>query len=488
MTKNTRSIPNPAGRREFLKRMGAFSSLGVAGPLTMNLAGIGAASAAGPSDYTALVCLFMFGGNDHHNMLIPYDITPYNTYAAARGGLQSAGGIALDRTALRSTILTPSTVQATGAQFALSPQMGALKTLFDQQKLAVLPNIGPLITPTNRTQYLTSSHPKPPKLFSHNDQVSVWQAYAAEGTRQGWGGRIGDLLASQNAGSTVFTAISASGNTVFLSGQDTLQYQVGTSGATRVSAGYTTSGTETTNLFGSIPGAAALRNMISDQSRTHLLERDHASIAKRSTDAASNVIAALNTIPTTTAGIALPTALASNRLARQLQVVARLIGAQAALGVKRQVFFVSIGGFDTHDNQIASQATLHASVADSMKYFYDATVALGKENNTTLFTASDFGRTLASNGDGSDHGWGSHHFVMGGGVKGGDFYGTMPEVRIHTTASPHMQDVGNGRFIPTTSVDQLSATLGRWMGVSNSDLATIAPNIANFNNDMGFMV
>lgn len=484
----SRNIPNPAGRREFLRRMAAFSGFGAAAPLAFNLAGIGAASAAGPSDYTALVCLFMFGGNDHNNMVMPYDQTPFNTYAAARGGTQSGGGIAHDRISLANTILTPSTAQATSSQFALAPQMTALKALFDQGKLAVIPNIGPLRAPTTRAQYQTNGHPLPPKLYSHNDQVSVWQAYAAEGSRQGWGGRIGDLLASQNTGSTVFTAISASGNTVFLSGNSTIQYQIGTQGATRVNAAYTSMGLETSSLFGSNLGADVLRNLMKDQTRTHLLERDHATIVKRSTDAASAVINGLNSVPLSTAGIPLPGNLANNRLAQQLQVVARMIGAQSALNVKRQVFFVSIGGFDTHDNQINSQAGLLTSVSESMKYFYDATVALGKQNNVTLFTASDFGRTLASNGDGSDHGWGAHHFVMGGGVLGGNFYGSMPEVRIHTNANPNTQDAGSGRFIPTTSVDQLAATLGRWMGVAEGDLSLIAPNIGNFNSNMGFMV
>lgn len=484
----------PLARREFLKRLAALSSFGTAAPLALNLAGIGAASAQSVSDYRAIVCLFMFGGNDHFNMIMPYDSTQHAEYVAARGGAQSTGGIAYDRDVLTATRFSPTTAQPNGAEFAFCPSMAALHNLYQNKKLAVLANIGPLITPTNRDQYRAGSVPLPPKLFSHNDQQSVWQAYASEGVKQGWGGRMGDLLASQNS-SSIFTAISASGNTVFLAGNSIFQYQVGTSGATRIS-------TTTTAPFG-ISGAgataatAALNDIVRNAQGTSTLhiERDHADVVKRSIDAADTVSTALGSVPTTATGIALPTNLANNRLAQQLQVVARLIAARATTGARRQVFFVSIGGFDTHDNEITAlqnnSATgalgLHGQVGQSIDYFYNAMVAQGVANSVTLFTASDFGRTLTSNGDGSDHGWGAHHFVVGGAVKGGDIYGTMPLTRLHTNTAANPQDSGSGRLIPTTSVDQLAATLGTWFGVSSSDLATIAPRIGNFSSSLGFM-
>jgi uncharacterized protein (DUF1501 family) len=174
---------------------------------------------------------------------------------------------------------------------------------------------------------------------------------------------------------------------------------------------------------------------------------------------------------------------ANNKLAQQLQIVARLIAVNGALGAKRQVFFVSLGGFDTHDNQIVTQASLHTQLAGAIDYFYQSTVALGVASQTTLFTASDFGRTLTSNGDGSDHGWGAHHFVVGGAVKGGDIYGTFPVVAMGTT-----DDVGSGRLLPLSSVDQYASTMAKWFGVGDSNLNLIAPNIGNFTKrDLGFM-
>lgn len=467
-----------ASRREFLKRAAALGTLGSAAPFALNLAGIGAAAAqTAPSDYKALVCLFLNGGNDHNNTVMPYDTGGHAGYAAARGGTVSAGGIALDRASLLEIV--PATSQGSGRQFALSAQLAPLQALFAGGKAAVVANVGPLITPLTLAQYKAGSQPVPPKLFSHNDQTATWQAFSPEGGKVGWGGRLGDMFASANSNS-LFTAISASGNTVFLSGQSIFQYQVGTNGATTINAAQTTA-----NLFGSgtgtSSGANVLRSLI-QQSSTNMLEQDHASVSTRSLGASSLVSSALASVPTTDAAVALG-AQANNRLAQQLQIVARLIAVNSTLGAKRQVFFVSLGGFDTHDNQIANQANLHTQLAAAIDYFYKATVALGVASNTTLFTASDFGRTLASNGDGSDHGWGAHHFVVGGAVKGGDIYGNFPVVAMGTS-----DDVGSGRLLPTTSVDQYAGTMAKWFGVGDSSLNLIAPNIGNFaTKDMGFM-
>lgn len=450
---------NNASRREFLKRAAALSALGGAAPFALNLAGIGAAAAATDPDYKALVCLFFYGGNDQTNTVIPYDATSYNDYYAARDTIARAQADLLPLTTLSDL---------GGRQLALPKEFAPIKTLFDGGKAAILANVGPLVAPIkDAAEYKSGKVPVPPKLFSHNDQTATWQAFTPEGAKLGWGGRFGDLLGSMNS-NAVFTAVSAAGNTVFLSGTNTFQYQISSSGAVGIN------NINATSLFGSPQGAAALR-AVSTGNSSQLFEREHGRIVQRSIDAQAAVAAALATLPTTDARVALPTAQANNNLARQLQVVARLAGVSAALGVKRQVFFVSIGGFDTHDNQLTQQPTLHTAIAGAVDYFYNATVQLGIANNVTLFTGSDFGRTLTSNGDGSDHGWGSHHFIVGGAVKGQDVYGSFPVVKLGTA-----EDVGSGRLLPTTSVDQYAATLGRWFGVSDSDLGTILPNIGRF--------
>lgn len=462
-----------ASRREFLKRLGALGALGSAAPFAMNLAGIGTAAAAGASDYKALVCLFMLGGNDHNNTVVPYDATSHAVYAAARGGTSSAGGIALDLSSLQQ--INPLSALG-GRQLALPTQMSLLANLFDSGKAAILANVGPLKVPiSNAAQYKSGTVAVPEKLFSHNDQQATWQAFTTEGAKIGWGGRLGDMFASSNS-KAIFTAISAAGNAVYLSGNQIVQYQTSTSGATVMT------GANATSLFGSSIGDDALRALI-QQNSSNYLEQAHADVVKRSVDTANELTTALSSLPTTDASVALPVAEANSALAKQLQIVARMIGVRSALGANRQVFFVGVGGFDTHDNQLEAQAELHTRLAGAIDYFYQATVALGVADKVTLFTASDFGRTLASNGDGSDHGWGSHHFIVGGAVKGQDVYGTMPTVAMGTT-----DDVGSGRLLPSTSVDQYAATLAKWFGVSASEMSQIVPNIASFSKtDLGFL-
>jgi len=451
-----------ASRREFFRRATALSSLGTAAPFALNLAAIGAASAQSTSDYRAIVCLFMFGGNDHNNMVIPYDSASYATYHAARDGLALPYANLLE--------IAAATSQGSGRRFSVPAEMAELQALFANKKAAVLGNVGPILGPTTLADFKAQRN-LPGRLFSHNDQVSTWQAFKPEGVRIGWGGRIGDLLMSQNS-DTTFTSVSASGNAVLMSGNTVLQYQVSTSGAIRI-------GATASSLFGSAKSAAAVQ-ALSMAGGTNLLEQDHAAIVKRSYVAADKVATALAGYPATDAAFTLPTALASDGLGLQLQIVLRMMAARSVLGAKRQVFFVGIGGFDTHDDQLTRQPALLARVSKAMDYFYQGTVKLGIENQATLFTASDFGRTLASNGDGSDHAWGSHHVIVGGAVKGGDIYGSIPEVRVGTSANPHPLDTGGGRYIPTTSVDQYAVTLAKWMGVSASDFSLVAPNIGNF--------
>jgi uncharacterized protein (DUF1501 family) len=413
-----------------------------------------AAQSSGGSDYQALVCVFLYGGNDHANTLVPVDTTRYAQYAQVRGALATAAS------ALTATTLVPGAALPDGQQLALAPQLAPLKTLWDAGALAVQLNVGPLIVPTTVAQYQAKSVPLPPKLMSHNDQQSIWQSDLAEGATSGWGGRIGDLMLSGNGGS-LFTCTSVTGNAVFLSGHTVAQYQLSSSGAVAIR------GLQRA-LFGSTGAQAALRTLITG-SQANLFADEYARVTRRSIDAEALVTSALAGLPDPV------TVFPGTNLGGQLRMVARMIAARASFGVRRQVFFVSLGGFDLHDNLLENHPGLLTQVADAMKAFYDATVEMGVADKVATFSASDFGRTLSSNGDGSDHGWGAHHLVMGGAVKGRAFYGTPPAVEVNGP-----DDVGQGRLLPTTSVDQFGATLARWFGVSDTDLATVVPNIGNF--------
>ena len=446
-----------ASRRAFLKRSAALGVAGVATPFVTSLAAIGEAAAATATDYKALVCIFLYGGNDYANTLPAYDQASYAAYLAARSN------IALTRESLAATLLNPATALPGGRQYALAPTMASLLPLFDQGKLAVALNVGTLVQPTTKAQYQANSVRLPPKLFSHNDQQSYFQASNPEGATSGWGGRIGDLFQSGNGASTL-TCINASGNAVYLTGKSAVQYAIGTGGPIALI-------NNATSLYGSTTAAATLRSLMTG-SNANLFASEHARVSKRALDTYAQVSAALAGAPATNFPL-FPT---GNSLADQLKMVARLISVSSELGAKRQVFFVSIGGFDLHDNLVAQHPGLIGKVADAMRAFYDTTAALGVADKVTSFTASDFGRTLQSNDDGSDHGWGSHHLVMGGAVRGRRFYGTPPAVGNGTP-----DDVGQGRLLPTIAVDQYAATLASWFGVGNGDLTTVLPNMGNYN-------
>lgn len=466
--------PLNASRRAFLRTGAQLSGIGLASPLAgslaLQLAAMGEAAAQTASGYKALVCVFLYGGNDYGNTLVPYDTPHYNAYAGLRGVL------ALPQSNLAGGVLNPLTALPDGRQYAFSSDLNAatpggttLADLFNgDRKLASLCNIGTLIQPTTKAQYLSKSVPLPPKLFSHNDQQSVWQSGLAEGSTSGWGGRMGDLMMSGN-GNATFTCVSVTGNTVFLSGAKSAQYQVTSNGPVALSA--------KSSLFGSAACSSTLKSLMT-QPRPHLMEAELSRVAKRSLDA-------YDALSNATSGIALSTVFPTtgNALASQLQYVAKMIAARATLGSTRQVFFVSLGGFDTHDNLSTAHPALMRQVGPALRAFYDATLALGVADQVTTFTASDFGRTLTSNGNGSDHGWGSSHFVMGGSVKGGEFYGKPPEI-----ANNGADDVGQGRLLPDLSSDQLAATLATWFGVSATNLNAVIPNLPNYTvKNLGFM-
>ena len=509
-----------ASRRLFLRHAGAMASLlgPAAAPFALNLSALGTAAAQAAPDYKALVCLFLFGGNDSLNMVLPTDSASWANYSAVRNqapdsiallapGIAANAGAGAGSPARLGGVLPIAPARAQGRSFALHPVMGSLRALFDADKrLAILPNVGPLIMPTTKAQYGQSSHPKPASLFSHNDQANTWQALAPEGATRGWGGRMGDVLASMNA-RPVFTAISAAGNAVWLAGDTIQQYQVSGSGAIRM-------GTDSNGrVFGSADVGAALQRIASSTRGTHVFERDLAALGRRSIEAETALRTALKLPSDALFGTApasgnynasndpklqydnpLTGAKAFNSLAQQLQIVARLIDASSAAGVqaRRQVFFVSMGGFDTHDNQNRNHADLMAKLAHGLSYFDTTLGAMGARQLVTTFTASDFGRTFTSNGDGTDHGWGAHHFVMGGAVRGGDLYGNFPVLGAKNAnnnnfdSSPNQ--IGNGALLPETSVDQLGATLGRWFGLSDGQLLDLFPNLANYSQrNLGFM-
>jgi uncharacterized protein (DUF1501 family) len=497
-------------RREFLKRASAFSMLGTAGPLAMNLAAMSEAAAQTASDYRALVCIFLTGGNDAYNTVLATDAASWSTYTATR--TQEPDSIALlkdvapNTSAERGTParlggvlpIEPLTAQP-GRSFALHPLLKKTQAYFNLGKLAIVPNVGPLLRPTAKADYTRAGFPLPPRLFSHNDQQSTWQTMTPEGAATGWGGRMADLLAGRNASAgAAFTAISALSNAVWLTGNSVLQYQVQPYGATAVGPWG--------QAFGSTAALAAIkRSMLGQTKNAVVAESDLRKLASRSFSAQAQLSSAMpqaSMAPHGTPGYdaysdpllcytsPLNGEKTYNYLAHQLQAVARIIEARNTLGLKRQVFFVSLGGFDTHDNQNRNHANLLTQLDHALGYFELTLMQLGVDKQVTTFTASDFGRTFTSNGDGSDHGWGGHHFVMGGAVKGGDIHGAFPVYGTNdgsnNFSSPNQ--ITNGSLLPAISVDQYAATLGSWMGVSDVDLLGILPSLTNFTTrNLGFL-
>jgi uncharacterized protein (DUF1501 family) len=430
--------------------------------------GLMSAYAQSATDYRALVCVFLNGGNDGNNMIVPLD-AEYSAYQTVRG----ASTLAITQASLLPVNPT------SGRQFGIHPNMPEMQTLFNQGDLAVVCNTGPLVEPLTRATYQNGTGKKPLQLFSHSDQVGLWQSSIADGVAQtGWGGRTADRAAYLNGTATFPQLISIAGISLFVTGNTARPLALNDSRTALSSvlplnnaAGATTAETNARrasfDALRSFDLTPLLFKASSDLMTSTLLTRDALLTAP-----AQN----FSTIPDTTLGY-------------QLEQVARLIALRDTLGMKRQIFFVSLGGFDTHSNQrTTGQDTLLLQVSQAMKGFYDATVALGVENNVTTFTLSDFGRTFQPAGSGaavgSDHGWGNHQLVMGGAVRGGDFYGRFPTLAL---SGPDDAD-SRGRWIPTTSVEQYAATLGTWYGLLSSDLPAVFPLIGRFpSSNLGFM-
>lgn len=469
-------MPTHPSRRHFLRSAsGAAVTMApvlrhLTSPMARGLAGLAALAAQSShaadtaNGYRALVCVYLTGGNDSHNWIVPTDTTGYAEYAAARREL-----------AWPLTGLQPITVagQGAGRSFGMPSELAPLRKWYESGQAAILANVGTLVRPTTRADYLAGLA-LPSRLFSHNDQMSAWQSLSPEGARSGWGGRMGDILMSANA-YPVFTTVSATGNAVYLSGSQVTQYMVGPDGPARVDV------LNSGSLFSSTRAPAAVRNAIAATS-TDPLRSEYSRVLQRGVEAGAVLQRAMATVnvPAIPANqIALGSGgavnLSTDSLARQLRLVAQTIGAAQTLGMRRQVFMVSMGGFDSHSNQMRDQPSQMARVAQSLDYFLTSLAAMGLLNNVTLFTASDFGRTLLSNGDGSDHGWGSHHFVAGGAVRGRNIYGQFP-----VTALGHEQDIGSGRLLPSSSVIQVAARLGGWMGLTANELRMVLPGVDHF--------
>jgi uncharacterized protein (DUF1501 family) len=483
--------PQAHSRRAFLRRSAQLALAGTALPTAINLAAIGEAAAFNSTaDYKALVCVFLYGGNDYANTVIAYDPATHAKYSAIRTNIAIPRDTALAATALVQDTTVP--VLPDGREYALHPSMTKLAALFNAGQAAVQLNVGPLVAPLTKAQYQGGNRalfPLPPKLFSHNDQQSIWQSSSPEGSTIGWGGNAGDLAMASN-GNSLFTCISVTGNAVFLAGDSALSYQVSTGGAVKINS-------TASNVYNSAAVRDAMRVLTQQARPNNDIENEYNAVTRRAimsegavTNGLTTGAAADSPANSNAAFSELNTAIASgNGLASQLKMVARLIAARTSLGARRQVFMVSMGGFDLHDNLLSGHVSSLARVSDALDAFYKATVKLQIDSSVTAFTASDFGRTLTSNGDGSDHGWGSHHFVVGGAVNGKRLYGKAPGMGVGSTANLDDQDhVGQGRLLPTTGVDQYAATLARWFGVEDSEMVSVLPNIGRFSTaNLGFM-
>lgn len=492
-------------RRRFMKMLAAAAGTPMMGSLMQ------AAYAAGPfNDYKALVCVFLFGGNDSQNLIIPLG-AEYAGYAAGRGNL-----------AIPAASAIPVNAGISGRSFGFHPSMTGLANIFNtDRKLAAIPNAGVLLQPTTLAQYNASVN-NPPQLFSHSDMQSHWQTGRADyPALSGWGGRLGDLIESANGNSKVSVSITAAGQNLFQKGNSAVAYAVsGWSGPKSAIVRRLRSYRDWDNYSASRPNPqAAFENQLNIL-RSNVMEDQWGDAGARALTTSEFVNGVLYNLDSTGAPVKDPSgnvsekfaispapptsfinssgASQTNRLAGQLRSVANLIAARDALGVKRQIFFVSLGGFDNHGDQFknSNNATtpilsgLHADLLkqldQAMTWFYNWTVSQGISGNVTSFTMSDFGRTLTSNGAGSDHGWGGHYFALGGAVNGGTFHGgTAAGSEFPTVALKGPNDVGQGRLLPVTSVEEYGATFARWMGASTSELSAVFPNLPRYARTTG---
>jgi uncharacterized protein (DUF1501 family) len=441
-------------RRTFIN----CASLAAAGNI-LGLRPFGALNALAQSSggYKALVCVFLFGGNDANNTLIPFDATGYGQYSSLRGDLALAQNTLLP--------LTPA------PNFALHPSLPDIQTLFNSNNAAFVANVGTLVQPLTRAQY-QAGQTAPTNLFSHPDQQLEWQnAAQSAATPTGWAGRMADVLgASYNQGAAIPMITSVAGDTLFCNGNSTTPVSVspGNLGEANCSEG-----SECTARQLTAQALLTLDTGISLVQADDSITSNAYAYAKTLADAVQSITPLKTVFP------------ANNGLGAQLQQIAQIIQVRSALNVQRQIFFAGIGNFDTHAGQLGLQSSLLAEISPALAAFYNATVELNVSSEVTTFTMSDFSRTFQPNSNnGSDHAWGAHHIVIGGAVKGGQVYGTYPTLAL---GGPDDSD-SNGRWVPTTASSQYAATLAQWFGVSVGELPAVLPSIGNFStNNLGFV-
>ena len=441
-------------RRDFLKRTCCTAAAGFAAA-SFNRFGLVNALAQGTQDYKALVCVFLFGGNDSNNMIVPLSSSAYASYAQIRSVL-----------ALPQASLLPITPPSVGSPFGLHPRLAEMQTLFNQKHLAVLTNVGTLVRPTTRDQYRQRQVTVPRNLYSHEDQAAQMQTAALDGNMAtGWAGRTADKVQSI-VGGNFPVIISLAGTNIFCQGLSARAIQ-SSGDPTKALSGFSNSAESQSRM-------AALQNLLTFDTGVTLIQAASSTTSNSLQDSKS-LADALAARPT------MATVFPNSGLANQLKQVAQIISVRAALGVQRQIFFVAQGGYDTHSDQVVGQNNLFTQLSQAMNAFYQATVEIGAAPQVTAFTLSDFSRTYAPDStSGTDHAWGGHHMVLGGAVKGGDFYGRFPTLAL----SGPDDATDQGRWIPTTSLDQYAGTLANWFGVPTADLPTIFPNLPNFSNQL----
>ncbi len=446
----------PTSRRSFLS---AASMLAAGNALGFQPFGMLNALAQTSTEYKALVCVFLTGGNDGNNTIIPFDSAGYQNYATLRGPL------ALPQSSLLQLSSQPN--------YALHPSIPEIQSLFNGGHAAILANVGTLLQPTTKAQYQANAVSTPTNLFSHPDQQQEWYNQTQNpGGSSGWAGRVADKMNTQyNPGALVPMIASLNGDALFCNGVTTGPIAVSASGPTVISCA------DHPNCSTRVQTAQQLATL---NSGVALVQADNTITTNAYT---------YNNILTEALAAATPLQtvfpVTNNLFAAQLQEVANLIQVRSALGVNRQIFFVAADNFDTHGGQVDTQASLLGQVSPAIGAFYQALEEMNVANQVTTFTASDFGRTFQPNSaQGSDHAWGNHHIIVGGAVKGGKIYGTFPTLAL---GGPDDADV-NGRWIPTTSSSQYAATLAQWFGLSASDLPYVLPFIGNFSsNNLGFV-
>lgn len=483
-------MSNILSRRKFI-RQAACAALGT-GALSAAIGDLrfinAAVAQSAISDYKAMVCIFLSGGNDSNNLIIPTIQAEYDDYAAIRTDL-----LAVPLSGAPNVVLPLSSESSDGHEYGLHPACPELATLYHERKLAVLFNTGTLVYPMTRSEYRSGLLARPPQLFSHSDQITQWQTSIPDRPPlTGWGGRCADLLAAVQPGAPISMSVTVAGANTFEVGNIVSQYSVTTSGAINLSNVSGTRLQALTNIL-ALPAPNLQVQAYSDLAE-HAIQSGgllNAAITTTS-DPAYWTVPFATTITSPTGGTPF-----SSSLASQLRMVARLIeaGSRSAInggfGMRRQIFFCQVGGFDTHSGQtpgpgqaaVGSHANLLAELSQGLFAFQRAMEQLGLSNNVTSFTASDFGRTFPCNGTGSDHGWGGHHLIMGGAVRGRRTYGRFPTLTVNGP-----DDSGTGRWIPTTAIDQYFATLASWFGVDNGNLSTVFPNLGRFSSpNLGFV-